>query len=84
MSGLSSGQVYTKMNLLDRHALVILLDHTLRYLHQISIDNQLILSQMRDEFTPTERFLHSSNATGISTNYMDSRKLGRTNANAIK
>ncbi len=37
--------------IIDRHALATLLNHTLRYLHQIPIDNQPILYQMRDEFT---------------------------------
>ncbi len=49
--GLSFVQVYTKINLSDRHALTTLLGHTLHYLHQIPIDKQPILSQMRNEFT---------------------------------
>jgi hygromycin-B 7''-O-kinase len=48
--GLSFGEVHTKIHLSDRHALATLLGHTLRYLHQIPIDSQPILSKMRDEF----------------------------------
>jgi aminoglycoside phosphotransferase len=49
--GLSFAEVYTKINLSDCYSLATLLGHTLRYLHQIPIDSQPILSQMRDEFT---------------------------------